>query len=215
MKYPRTLFSCLVLTLALLALSCGGTVPDALAPDMVLVNGKIVTVDADFSIAEAVAITDGKFVAVGSSAEIQAMAGTNTEVVDLGGNTVLPGLNDGHGHVTLTWGKKVDPIETRFRNAGSIEEVLDVLREKMETLEEGELLWFDRGASNPNVYEEKRWPTRHDLDKVSTDRPILLSLGGAGSNAIVNTKLLRDLVDEGDLPGSLWKQGLFEGASPR
>ena len=193
MKYPRTLFSCLVLTLALLALSCGGAVPDALAPDIVLVNGKVVTVDADFSIAEAVAISDGKFVAVGSSAEIQALAGANTEIVDLGGNTVLPGLNDGHGHVTLTWGKKVDPIETRFRNSSSIEEVLDILREKMETLDEGELLWFDRGASSPNVFEEKRWPNRHDLDKVSTDRPILLSLGPAGSNAIVNTKLLRDL----------------------
>ncbi len=78
MKHPRTLFSCLVLTLVLLALSCGGTVPDAIAPDMVLVNGKVVTVDSDFSIAEAVAISDGKFVAVGSSAQIQALAGAST-----------------------------------------------------------------------------------------------------------------------------------------
>lgn len=193
MKYSKILFSCLVLIFAGTALSCGGVILDSIAPDLVLINGKIVTVDADFSIAEAVAISDGKFVAVGNNAEISAMVGASTEVVDLVGNTVLPGFNDGHGHVTLTWGKKVDPIETRFRNATSIEEVLDILREKMESLDEGELLWFDRGASGPDVYKEKRWPTRHDLDAVSTDRPILLSLGRAGSNAIVNTKLLRDL----------------------
>ncbi|MCZ6769440.1 MAG: amidohydrolase family protein [Acidobacteria bacterium] len=177
--------------LTVLAMACGGSVPDSLSPQTILVNGKIVTVDADFSIAEAVAIRDGKFVAVGSDSEIQGLAGRETEVIDLDGKTVLPGFNDGHGHVTLNWGKKTDPIQARLGNASSIEEVLDLLREKMETLGPEELLWFDFGPS-PSRLEENRFPNRFDLDKVSRDRPILLSLG-SGSSAVVNTKLLRDL----------------------
>ena len=183
----------LMIALTVFAAACGGSVPNTLAPDTILINGRIVTVDADFSVAEAVAIREDKFVAVGSNQQIQALAGTGTEVLDLEGKTVLPGFNDGHGHVTLTWGKKVDPIETKFRSAESIEEILDVLREKMETLGPDEILWFDRGPSSPSQFKENRWPDRHDLDKVSTDRPILLSLGPAGSNAIVNTKLMRDV----------------------
>ncbi len=184
----RAFLSAVALTV--FGVACGGSVPEALAPDTILVNGKIVTVDADFSIAEALAIRDGKFVAVGGNQEIRGLAGTETVLIDLEGKTVLPGFNDGHGHVTLTWGKKEDPIETKFRNAESIEEVLDLLREKMATLGPDEILWFDRGPSSPSRFKENRWPNRFDLDKVSEDRPILLSLS---SNAVVNTKLLRDL----------------------
>ena len=74
--------------------SCTSAVPDVLAPETVLHNGKIVTVDEDFSIAQAVAIKDGRFVAVGSDSEILALSGANTEVVDLEGKTVLPGFNE-------------------------------------------------------------------------------------------------------------------------
>jgi predicted amidohydrolase YtcJ len=183
----------LMIALTVFAAACGGSVPNALAPDTILINGNIVTVDGDFSIAEAVAIREDKFVAVGSNQQIQALAGTGTEVFDLEGKTVLPGFNDGHGHVTMTWGKKVDPIETKFRKAKSIEEVLDALREKMAMLGPDEILWFDRGPSSPSQFKENRWPNRQDLDKVSTDRPILLSLGMAGSNVIVNTKLMNDV----------------------
>ncbi len=193
MQQHKTLTSLIVLSLTVLAISCGGSIPDSLAPDRILVNAKIVTVDEDFSIAEAVAIRDGKFVAVGSDQEIRALAGQETEVIDLKGKTVLPGFNDGHVHVTLIGGQETDPLETKFRKAESIEEVLDILREKMATLGPDEMLWFDRGAGRPSQYKENRWPTRFDLDKVSQDRPILLSLGPAGSNVIVNTKLLRDV----------------------
>ena len=179
--------------LAGISLACAGKVPESLAPDMILVNGNLVTVDDNFSTAEAVAIRDGKFVAVGSNRAIRALAGSKTEVMDLGGKTVLPGFTDGHGHVTLTWGKAPDPVEAKFRNSESIEEILELLREKEKTLRPGELLWFDRGPSSAERLKEKRWPDRHDLDKVSTTRPILLSLGGAGSNLVVNTKILRDL----------------------
>ena len=67
-------------------------------PDTVLVNGKIVTVDDMFSIAQAVAIRGERVVAVGDTAKVRGMAGPNTRVVDLGGKTVIPGLIDSHAH---------------------------------------------------------------------------------------------------------------------
>jgi len=66
--------------------------------DTILVNGHVITVDARFSIAEAIAISDGKFTAVGSSASIRRHAGPATRVIDLHGETVIPGLADGHLH---------------------------------------------------------------------------------------------------------------------
>ncbi len=68
--------------------------------DLILYNGKIVTVDPKFTLAEAVAIKDGKFLAVGSNAEIQATAGTETRSVDLKGKTVIPGIIDTHAHIS-------------------------------------------------------------------------------------------------------------------
>ncbi len=89
MQYVKLTTSGLLLASFLLLLSgCGSAVPDALAPDLVLHNGKIVTVDEDFSIAEAVAIREGRFVAVGSDSEILSLAGADTRQVDLEGNTV-------------------------------------------------------------------------------------------------------------------------------
>ncbi|NIN34211.1 MAG: hypothetical protein GTO60_03550, partial [Gammaproteobacteria bacterium] len=69
------------------------------APDFVLRNGKIITVDDHFTIAEAVAVRGERIVGVGSNAEIIAMAGSNTRIIDLQGRSVVPGLIDNHGHI--------------------------------------------------------------------------------------------------------------------
>src|SRR5690349_11432832 len=82
----------------LVACSAPSGIPDAAAPDLILHNGKIVTVDSSFSIAQAMAIRDGKFVAVGANEAVRRMAGPETKVVDLHGRTVIPGLIDGHLH---------------------------------------------------------------------------------------------------------------------
>src|SRR6266850_6507374 len=68
------------------------------APDTILVNGHVVTVDARFSIAQAIAITGGRFAAVGADAAIRKLAGPKTTTIDLRGQTVIPGLADGHLH---------------------------------------------------------------------------------------------------------------------
>ena len=182
-----------VLLLASFGLACSSTVPEELAPERILVNGKIITVDPDFSIAEAVAIRDGKFLAVGSSQQMRSLAGAKTEVVDLGGKSVVPGFNDGHGHVTLTWGRTVKPLESQLREATRIEDVIRILREAAEELPPGQLLFADRGVVSPSQFEENRWPNRWDLDRVAENRPILLAVGIAGTNVISNSRLMAQL----------------------
>ncbi len=73
-------------------------------PDVIYHNGKIVTVDDDFTIVEAVAVTAGKVVALGSNADIQALASEETRLVNLGEKTILPGLYDSHVHLSFGGG---------------------------------------------------------------------------------------------------------------
>src|SRR5437868_15468813 len=68
------------------------------SPDLVLLDGEVLTADAQFSVAQAVAITGGKIAAVGSTEDITALAGPRTQVVNLRGRTALPGINDSHLH---------------------------------------------------------------------------------------------------------------------
>ena len=144
---------------------------------MVLHNGKIVTVDGEFSLAQAVAIKDGRFVAVGSDSEILALAGAQTEKVDLEGKTVLPGFNDSHVHLAHRVGEPPEPLIQEFSNASSIAEIVEVVRQKVAATPPGELVWIPRGPSIQRI-AEKRWPTRHDLDPVSEENPVILAFGG-------------------------------------
>ena len=72
----------------------------AVEADMILINGKVVTVDKDFSIKQAIAVKNGWIVAVGTNADIQKFAGKKTQVMDLKGKAILPGINESHGHTT-------------------------------------------------------------------------------------------------------------------
>ena len=105
---------------------CGSDL-GVLHPDTILLNGKMVTVDEDFSIAEAVAIKDGKFIAVGSNTEVRGLAGDRTEVIDLEGATVLPGFNDPHLHFAHSLGFVADELTKKFRTSKSIKEILAVV----------------------------------------------------------------------------------------
>ncbi len=82
----------------LLGLLPGCTQAPRAAPDLILYNGKILTVDESFSITDAVAIAEGRFLAVGKSENVRELAGAGTCEVDLAGRTVVPGLWDSHNH---------------------------------------------------------------------------------------------------------------------
>jgi len=155
---------------AALAVSVAAQAP-APAADTILVNGHVVTVDRAFSIAQAIAITGGRFTAVGADAAIRKLAGPKTTTIDLRGQTVIPGLADGHLH-DAGGGPGVD-----LSRARSIADILAAVAARVKASRAGDVI-----VSNSDWHEaqlkEHRLPYRADLDPVSPDNPVVLVRGG-------------------------------------
>jgi len=159
---------------------------ERLAADMVLVNGKIVTVDAHDSVAEAVAVKAGRILAVGSNADIMGLAGERTEVVDLGGKTMLPGLIDTHTHPSHA-ATRLYEINCRSPPVKSIREILGMVAEKAAELGPGR--WI-RGANYNDIkLEERRHITRWELDEAAPENPVFISKE-TGHLYVVNSRAL-------------------------
>ena len=141
------------------------------APDLILFNGTIVTVDAAFSTAQALAITGNTFAAVGSNDAIRAMASSRTAQIDLKGRTVVPGLMDNHLH-GAGGGPGVD-----LSRARSIADVLGAVAKRAKTSKRGEIV-----VSNSDWHEaqlrEQRLPLRDELDRIAPTIPVVLVRGG-------------------------------------
>src|SRR5262245_2378862 len=153
---------------ALFAFSAQSPRPPA---DVLLVNGHVVTVDAQFSVAEAVAIANGRFTAVGRNDAVRSLAGPNTVTIDLSGQTVIPGLADGHLH-DAGGGPGVD-----LSRARSISDVLAAVADRVKRSAPADVI-----VSNSDWHEaqlrEHRLPYRRDLDAVSPQHPVVLVRGG-------------------------------------
>lgn len=143
-------------------------------PERVFVNGKVATVDDDFSIAEAFAVDDGRFTAVGSNDEIRMLAGEGTEVVDLGGRTVIPGLIDSHLH---QFSAAMNIPRVPLIDARNMDDVRAAIAERVATTPPGEWVMAS-SAWHESILEEGRLPTRADLDPVSPDNPVFIPRGG-------------------------------------
>ena len=141
----------------------------ALYPDLILVNVRIYTFDDANPTATAVAIHDGQFVAVGSDDEIRALAGVHTRVEDLDGATVVPGLIDAHNHMQATGRmlREVQLFDTR-----SIPEIVERIAARVRETPPGE--WIVGRGWDESLLAEGRHPTRHDLDAVSPDNPVVV-----------------------------------------
>ena len=153
------------------------------APDQVFINGKIVTVDDYFSIREAVAVLGERFLATGGSEEIQALAGADTVVTDLGGRTVIPGLIDNHNHViraTEYW-----PNEARLDGVTSRAEALEILEAKADTLADDVWLMSLGGWSEAQFLDSQEDFTLAELDALAPDRPAFIQ--ALYSHAYANT----------------------------
>ena len=153
------------------------------APDRIFINGKIVTVDDYFSIQEAVAVRGERFLATGSSEEIQSLADADTVVTDLGGRTVIPGLIDNHNHViraTEYW-----PNEARLDGVTSRAEALENLKAKGDALPEGVWLMSLGGWSEAQFLDSQADFTLAELDALAADRPVFIQ--ALYSHAYVNT----------------------------
>ena len=151
-----------------------GTAAWAQPADTVLVNGKVVTVDPQFSIREAVAVRDGRIAAVGSTADIRKLAGPRTRVIDLEGRTVIPGLIDSHMHAiraALSFTTEVNWIGAR-----SLGEALGRIRAAAQA--KGPKAWLIvAGGWNVEQFRENRRPTQAELVAAAPENPVYVQLG--------------------------------------
>jgi predicted amidohydrolase YtcJ len=145
--------------------------------DLILTNGKIITVDPAFTIAQAIAIAGHQILAVGPDAAMPAMAGPATRVVDLKGKAVIPGITDGHAHMDREALRNVFPALGPVR---SIRDIQDRIAELARAKQPGEWIvtmpigdppyYFDV----PESLAEKRWPTRQELDAAAPENPVFI-----------------------------------------
>ena len=139
------------------------------APDVIVVNGDVYTVDFAAPRVEAFAVEDGRFTAVGRNADIRNMAGVNTRIIDAGGNTVLPGLIDGHAHVS---GNAPAVAGVDLSYVVEKDDWLQLIEEADARMPEGE--WMTGGYWDHTLSDAK-FPTKELLDEVVPDRPIFLN----------------------------------------
>jgi len=187
---PRnTLLSLATLPLAFIASSLAqpdASNPTAAKADIVLINGTILTVDSQDSIAEALAIRAGNIIAVGSKEKILALTDAHTQVLDLHGRTATPGLIDTHGHYQDGGIDKLYNIE--LSDANSIAEIVRRVQARVATTKPGE--WIRGAGWDESKLAENRYIFASDLDKVSPNNPVWLG-NTTGHYASVNSYALR------------------------
>ena len=179
-------FQNLILAIACLLLlqSCKG---QATYPDVIIHNAHILTIDTDFSIREAIAISGDTIVAVGNNEDLLALAGPQTNIMDAEGKTLVPGFIDAHCHP-----RPIFPFESIHgqvnvnpANTSTIKDLVAELKRKAEITPEG--TWIFGGRYQHTKLG--RHPTRHDLDQASSEHPISIR-HSSGHIAVVNSKAL-------------------------
>lgn len=190
----------------------------AQSADTVLVNGKVVTLDARSTVAQAVAIRDGRIVAVGSNDDVRKNAGPNTKVVDLGGRTVIPGLMDSHIHAIragLTYSVEVSWIGVPTL-AKALERIRDAARSSKPDV------WIKVGGGWTDMqFAEKRGPTMDEIKAAAPGRKVyvqrLYNRAWVSPEGLADMKLTPDTAiptgkAEKDASGKL--TGEFTGSNP-
>ena len=165
-------------------------------PDLVLSNGKIITVDERFSITQAVAIRGGRVLATGTNQEINQLAGPNTRRIDLRGKAVIPGLIDNHMHLLRagsTWAK-----ELRFDGVDSRKQAIEMLRARLKAAGPGEWVYNIGGWAHQQFADDPKPFTREELDQIAPNNPV--SLQESYYQVFLNSKALEALKLEANAP---------------
>ncbi|MFQ6076220.1 MAG: amidohydrolase [Candidatus Bathyarchaeia archaeon] len=165
---------------------------DVLSADLILMNGNVLTVDKDFSRAEAVAVKDGRIVRVGKNREVKPLAGKGTMILDLQGKTVLPGFIDAHCHMWM-FGIQLSQVDCRSPPTKSIVEIVEKIGERVKKTPPGR--WMVGWGYDDTKLAERRHPNRWDLDRVSPNNPVAVRRT-CGHTMVVNTKAL-EIIDYG------------------
>lgn len=147
-------------------------VSGAQPPDLVVHNARVVTGDAAFSIAQAIAVAGDRILAVGSDADVLALAGAGTQRIDAGGRMILPGLIDSHVH---PGGASMYEFDHVMPVMETIEDVLDYVRERAEVLDDGQ--WIVIQQVFVTRLREGRYPTRVELDEAAPRNPVYFRTG--------------------------------------
>lgn len=174
--------------------------------DLVLMNGAVLTVDARDSVAEAVAVSGGKIVAVGTNAAIKPRIGPSTEVVDLAGRAVTPGLIDSHVHFSEA--DKLFNVDLSDPSVTTMDDVLQRVAARVKQAKPGE--WIRGRGWDEGRLAERRYITAADLDKVAPDNPVWLTqttghYGVANSYALKLAEVRRETKDPP--AGTIYRDG--------
>jgi predicted amidohydrolase YtcJ len=152
--------------------------------DLVIINGKIFTVDEAKPVVQAIAIKGENIIAVGTTSEISALIEKNsTKIIDAGGRLVIPGFNDAHVHFGPL---DQDYIELRYTTEPSV--ITEKVKAQVAKSKPGELI--KGGHWEHEMFIGKQWPTKELIDKVSPDNPVILSRAD-GHSVLVNTYILK------------------------
>ena len=174
--------------LALSAFLVGQIVQGAEPPaDLVVLNGKIVTVNPQSSIVEAAAVREGRFVAVGANSKVKKLVGDRTRVIDARGKTVVPGLIETHVHAI---GVARDEAVQPFVQLSSIAEIQQWVRQQAQSTPKDE--WIQIPRIDLTRLREGRLPTRSELDAATAEHPVVFNWQyGSRQIQVLNTAALR------------------------
>ena len=140
--------------------------------DLILYNGKIVTVDSDFSIRQAIAVKGSRILQVGENKDIMRLKADKTEVLNLNGKTVMPGFIDSHLHAT---GACMTEFDHPIPQMDSIEDVINYIKKRAEVLEDGQ--WIILQQVFITRLREQRYPTREELNRAAPKNPAVFRTG--------------------------------------
>lgn len=153
-----------------------GTPQPAVEAQVVYTNGNVLTVNKNNSAAQAVAVRDGKILAVGKSSAIARYIGANTSVVDLKGKTMIPGIYDAHSHFANAKITGTFVADLNSPPIGTVRNIDDLIAQlKVQQAKVGPQDWVSGAGYDDTLLAEKRHPTRADLDLVSTTQPVYIT----------------------------------------
>lgn len=181
----------LLVAMAVLAAALFLIKNEAAKADVIYVNGKFVTVEKEGTVNGAVAVKDGKFLAVTDSNAVKKYKGFRTRMIDLGGETVVPGLIDGHTHPVEAVRMKEKWVDARFPGVSSVKQALANIAARVKITPKGGFIFAAGSSSSENKFVEKRLPEKAELDEIAPENPVIF-LNGT-HEAVANTLALQKM----------------------